>query len=334
MFNFEHPYLFFLIFLPLVMNFFPKRDDGVIEVSNPHIARLKAAFSGKNKSTQASSSWYKNLLWFSWIFLVLALMQPQTIDPTKRVNNKGYDLMLAVDLSVSMKALDLSTKEKIMNRLDVVKNVLGDFIRRREGDRIGLILFGETAYLQSPLTLDNNSIAEMLNNTAIGMAGNTTAIGNAIGLAVKNLRERPEGSRVLILLTDGENTSGDVDPITAAKIAKQHNIRIYTIGVGSTGPVPFPDNFGRVILTEMNIDEPTMKEIAAITNGQYFRAKDPESLKDIYSKIDSLEETEAGDDKALMAKTPLYRTPLFISLMILLAISIIPLMRRRDARNN
>lgn len=290
----------------------------------PALARLKSAFTTGIVSPKKSKKSFLIILSFIWVLLVLAVMRPQLVDQFTSIQNQGYDLMLAVDISGSMRALDFSTNEEIISRLDMTKIVVGKFVRERVGDRVGLILFGEQAYLHVPLTLDTLSIGHMLNNAVSGMAGDATSIGDAIGLAVRNLRERPEGSRILVLLTDGEDTASSIPPLEAAKLAKQYHIRIYTIGVGKEGSVPYPDDRGGVAMVQMSLNEMLLKDIAQITNGQYFRATDGDTLAQIYGKINTLEKTISEANEYLI-REPLYRYPLGIAAVLFLALCMIPI---------
>lgn len=239
--------------------------------------------------------------------------------------------MLAVDISASMQALDFSTNLKSVSRLDATKEVVSKFVLGRQGDRVGLIAFGEHAYLHVPLTLDTVSVSRMLNDTVSGMAGNATAIGDAIGLAVRTLRERPAGSRVLILLTDGEDNSSSIPPVEAAKLAKQYGIRIYTIGVGKKVPVPFPTKkYGGYGMVKTSIDEELLKEIATMTGGQFFLATDQKALDSIYAKINELEKTESNQTVYLI-REPFYYYPLGLAMFCLLILSLYQLLNRRNA---
>lgn len=203
--------------------------------------------------------------------------------------------MLAVDISGSMGTEDLQLGGQLVNRLTVVKNVVSQFIEAREGDRVGLILFGTNAYLQAPLTFDLKTVNRLLIEAPVGIAGGKTAIGDAIGLAVKRLRQRPEGERVLILLTDGANNVGEVAPVKAAELAAQDDIRIYTIGVGAD-EMRLPSLLGvfgaRVVNPSAELDEETLTEIADTTGGRYFRAQNTAKLVEIYDIIDDMEPIE------------------------------------------
>lgn len=230
--------------------------------------------------------------------------------------------MLAVDISGSMQAVDFSTPIKTISRLDATKEVVGKFALGRNGDRVGLVTFGQQAYLHVPLTLDTTAVSKMLNDTVSGMAGNATAIGDALGLSVRTLRERPEGSRVVVLLTDGEDNASSIPPLEAAKLAKKYGIRIYTIGVGKNGTVPFPTQFGGYAMAKVSIDEDLLREIAAQTGGQYFLATDKKALESIYSKINQLEKTESNESVFLI-REPYYYYPLGIATALLLLLTLL-----------
>lgn len=297
------------------------------EIYFPHLERLRAAFSIRRGEKRRTNALYHGLLALAWLFIVLALMQPEMTDRFTPVKNKGYDLMLVVDLSGSMAALDFSTKERRANRLDVVKEVVGRFAREREGDRVGLVLFGQHAYLQVPLTTDTRSVSTMLNNTVVGEAGDSTAIGDALGVAVKNLRDRPGKSKIIILLTDGADNASSIPPMQSAKLAKDYGIRVYTISVGSNGTVPFPLPTGQVVMTRMDMDEDLLQKIADTTGADYYRATNTEALARIYEEINQLEKTEANAREYLI-RTPLYRWPLGAALALLLFLSLYPVYRR------
>lgn len=332
MFMFHWPWLCLLLPLPLVVRLLLPRSkksevNTTPELRFPDLSLLQKAFSGHQHKGSPFDRLFLVILSLSWLFLVLAVMRPQLVDQYSQIQNEGYDLMVAIDISGSMQALDFSTKEKMVNRLDVTKEVVGKFVRERHEDRIGLILFGENAFLQVPLTLDTSSVNYMLSNAIPGLAGFGTAIGDAIGLGVRNLRERPEGSRVIILLTDGVDTASSIPPLEATKLAKQYGIRIYSIGVGKNGAVPFPDDHGRIQMVKVPMDEDLLKEIATITDGKYFRATDQFALQDIYDKINQLEKTKSNVRTYLIQK-PLYRYPLGIAVVLLLILSLFPFYRR------
>ncbi len=323
MFHFYWPWFALLLPLPILIKILPRFNKEADKTSPqlyfPALDRLKQAFPPFHRENHSNRIFFL-LLALTWLFLTLALMQPEKVDQFRQVKNKGYDIMLAVDISASMQAMDFSTQIKAISRLDVTKEVVGKFALSRQGDRLGLVTFGEHAYLHVPLTLDTTSVSRMLNDTVSGMAGNGTAIGDAIGLSVRTLRERPEGSRILVLLTDGEDNSSSLPPLEASKLAKQYNIRIYTIGVGKNGLVPFPMKFGGYGMAEVSIDEGLLKEIAAKTGGQYFRATDRKALESIYGKINELEKTEANETVFLI-REPYYFYPLGLAILFLLLLS-------------
>ena len=222
------------------------------------------------------------------LLLTLALARPQSGRSDIRQKTEGLDIMLVVDTSGSMKALDFSIDGKRRDRLYVVKEVLGDFIQKRADDRLGMVVFGTHAFAQAPLTLDHDVLLQYLKFMEIGMAGEATAIGDAVGVALNRLKGLESKSKIIILLTDGSNTSGKLDPLEVSNVAKALGVKIYTIGVGSDGLVPFPTDFGYQKV-KVEIDEKLLKKIAGDTEGKYFRAKDTEGLAEIYKTIDQLE---------------------------------------------
>ena len=235
-------------------------------------------------------------MWLLWLLLLLAAARPVWIGEAIEIPNSGRDLMLAVDISGSMRVEDMQVGKQVARRIDAVRQVGAEFIRRRTGDRLGLILFGSNAYVQSPLSFDTATVERFLLEARIGFAGQETAIGDAIGLAVKRLRERPADSRVLVLLTDGQDTASSVQPLDAARLAADLDIRIYTIGIGAdamTLPGLFGSSFGsRQVNPSAELDEQTLQEIAGITGGRYFRARNPQELVQIYQLLDQLEPVE------------------------------------------
>ena len=332
MFSFAWPWMIVLAPLPLLVWAIlrtPAKTQAVgePEISFPHIERLRNIFPSYATSRPRRNIWQTAILALLWLSLVGTMMRPQLVDQFTQVKSEGHDLMLAVDLSGSMHALDFATATDRVNRLDVIKAVVGKFVEEQKNDRIGLVLFGSSAYVRVPLTSDTTSVAKMLDNMEIGEAGDSTAIGDAIGLAVKNLRDRPAKSRVLILLTDGADNASTIPPLEATKLAAQYGIRIYTIGVGSNGPVPIPDQDGNIVIAQMVLDEGLLKQIADMTGGSYFRATDTTALESIYNKINQLEKTEAESHTYLIRK-PLYRYPLGAGMAMLMLLSLMPLFKR------
>jgi Ca-activated chloride channel family protein len=229
------------------------------------------------------------------VLLVLGAARPQLYNVSRDIRSPGVDIMLCLDTSGSMQALDFKLNDKPVTRLEAVKKVVSDFIKKREMDRIGLVVFGEEAFTQSPLTVDKGLLLTLVGRMEIGMAGDRTALGSALAIGGKRLKDLKAKSRILILLTDGRNNAGDVTPPEAAEAVHALGVKIYTIGVGGTGPAPFRVKtfFGTRILHErVDLDEDTLKEIARIGGGQYFRAADSDRLSEIYALIDREEKTE------------------------------------------
>ncbi len=251
----------------------------------------------------------------AWSFLVFAAARPQWLgEPIEQAMN-GRDLMLAVDLSASMQEQDFILNKQSVDRLTAIKAIATEFINRRVGDRIGLILFGSQAYLQTPLTFDRKTVATLLDESAIGLAGDNTAIGDAIGLAVKRLRNESQNSRVLILLTDGANTAGEVSPLKAAELAVANHLKIYTIGIGADEML-VGGFFGyRKVNPSADIDEGTLIKVAESTGGSYYRAKNLDELNNIYMRLDELEPVEK-DKQYFRPKRELYFIPLAIALAL------------------
>jgi len=271
----------------------------------------------------------------AWCLLVLSAMRPQWLGDSIELPISGRDLMMAVDLSGSMQVEDFKIKGQTVDRLQATKYVASKFIQQRTGDRLGLILFGEQAYLQTPLTFDRKTVNILLQEAQIGLAGKATAIGDAIGLALKRLitareKQQKQGnqqqsqSQVLILLTDGANTAGEITPLKAAELAAKNDLKIYTIGIGAD--VMYRRSFfgTQRINPSADLDEKTLTAIAEQTGGKYFRARDTEQLSQIYSLLNKLEPTEK-DVQHFRPISALYFWPLAVALLIAFLISIINL---------
>ena len=269
-------------------------------------------------------------LWLIWLLLLLAAARPTWIGEAIELPNSGRDLMMAVDISGSMQIEDMQQGQAMVPRITAVKKVGADFIARRTGDRLGLILFGSNAYVQSPLRFDTSTVERFLMEAQIGFAGQDTAIGDAIGLAVKRLRERPAQSRVLVLLTDGQDTASSVSPRDAAQLARELGIRIYTIGIGAdrmTLPGLFGSSFGsRQVNPSAELDEAGLQEIANLTGGQYFRARDPRELATIYQLLDKLEPVEQAP-VSYRPRQALGYIPLLLALLVSFGLALRQLLR-------
>jgi Ca-activated chloride channel family protein len=281
-------------------------------------------------------NWRVWLAAIAWVLLVLAAARPERIGEELDVPVAGRNLMLAVDLSGSMDQKDFELAGRRVDRLTATKAVASDFIERREGDRIGLILFGERAYLQVPLTLDRKTVNILLMEAFIGLAGEKTAIGDAITLAVRRVyeQEKDEGDQVLVLLTDGANTAGEVQPLKAAELAQQVGLRIYTIGIGAE-QLEVASLIGgrRRINPSADLDEDTLTEIARLTGGRYFRATDTASLQDIYKLVDELEPVEEPESGFRPVKS-YYFYPLGLAVGLVVFMSLVSLLQRLAMRRS
>ncbi len=258
----------------------------------------------------------------AWLLLVLTAVRPQLIGETVHLPVSGRSLMLAVDISGSMQTQDMQINGRQLSRLTAVKLVASEFIKKRKGDRLGLILFGDQAYLQAPLTFDRSTVRTLLDEAQIGLAGQQTAIGDTIGLAIKRLRKEPARNRILILLTDGTNTAGNVDPLKAADLSASEGVRIYTIGIGS-GEMQMQTPFGLRRVAGGELDEASLKAIANKTQGRYFRAHDTAQLANIYTLLDRIEPV-SEDEQTWRPVDELYFWPLGAALLlsVLIALSI------------
>ncbi len=324
MYHIEYPLVLLLLPLPLIVHYFL-----------PH----KKFYSGQGlrvpfyHKMSAISSHYKShltkterlLLYLMWLFFVLALAKPMWAGPPQLIRQEGRSLMLALDISGSMQLKDMRYQNMPVTRLMVVKETAKKFLHKRLGDRVGLILFGSKAFLQTPLTFDSKTTLHMVDDATVGLAGQTTAIGDAIGLAVKRLLHIKKNSKALILLTDGVNNAGVISPMDAAKIAKSNHIRIYTIGLGAdtmTVHGIFGDN---IINPSKDLDEKTLKEISSLTGGVFFRARNIADLQKVYATINQLEPT-AEKSKFTRPLVAYYFYPLLLSFSCLLLLICSPLL--------
>jgi Ca-activated chloride channel homolog len=320
MFRFASPY-FLLLLLPLVGIVFYRRK----RVHQPTMASSSLAVVGDVRvSIFLRLRWIVPAFYYSAIlFLIIALARPQMGVEETFLPTKGINIILALDLSESMGAMDFKAGGKFVDRLTAVKGVVKDFIEKRNQDRIGVVVFGSHAYTQLPLTRDYNAIATILERLKIGSAGPNTAIGDAVGIAVKRLLDIKSKSNVIILLTDGESNSGQLAPSDAVRIAKAKKIKIYSIGVGRRGLAPFLIDdpiFGkRFVQRRVNMDEKSLKTIAKQTGGLYFKAEDTQGLAKIYDTINQLEATEVKV-KTFAQYRDLYSPSLLAALVLLAAV--------------
>ena len=340
-FEFHWPWMALMALVPLLVQLlWPRTDPEQAEtlagrqqtLLHPSITQLQESFTGHRPRASVSGRIHGILLALLWLLLTLTMMRPQFLEPYTETRAEGYDLMLAVDASHSMEALDFTVNNVQVTRMAVLKGVLNKFIANRGGDRVGLVIFGSQAYTIAPMTYDLTGVRQQLADVVPNIAGQGTAMGDAIGLGVKKLRERPEGSRVLILVADGGNTSGTIPPLVGARLAAQSGIRIYTIGVGSTQESVQIYESGRLITRDdLGLDEKVLRDIAGITNGAYFRATDARALEEIYNRIDELEKTRA-ESRTIMIPHPLYPWTLGLALLLLLGLGLFPEGRSRASK--
>ena len=343
LFEFHWPWLALLLPVPLLLPFLwreraPAADTAPreeqlegerITLLHPHLDELRAAYQARRPRRQLAGSLHRVLLYLLWVGLVLALMRPQWLVPHTEVSAPGYDLMLAVDASHSMDALDFTVEGRQVSRMQVVKGVMGRFIDARAGDRVGLVIFGSGAYVLAPLTIDRAAVHMLLERVVPSIAGGSTALGDAVALGVKKLRDRPAGSRVMILIADGDNTAGSFQPLEAAQLARMAGVRIYVIGVGSNqARIPILHEGKIEYWEDLTMDEDTLQRLADMTGGAYFRATDTRALEEISRRIAELEKTETETRTAYLPE-PLFRWPLGLSLAALLALGLFPEGRRR-----
>jgi Ca-activated chloride channel homolog len=287
-------YLLWLLVLPALW-FWQKKKQKKLTIKYPDVEALEKL---ESKAITRLIKLGKILRYSILILLILAVARPQSVNFRQERSNPGVDIMVVLDVSLSMNAEDF----KPQNRLMVAKKTTAEFIKARKNDRLGLVIFGGDAYTQCPLTIDHNILFLQLEKIEAGMAGDGTAIGLAMAMALNRMKESHIKSKIMILLTDGVNNRGEIDPMSAADLAKDLGIKIYTIGVGKKegAPIPIYDPVygklyarnpdGSLVLTK--IDEELLENIAAQTNGLYFRAEDEQGLKEIYSQIDNLEKSE------------------------------------------
>lgn len=311
MFEFASPWFLWFILVPPLIWFVLQpaalKLPGAIRV--PFYNAL-STYMDKEKSF-AIRPHFLRLFFLIWALLVLALAGPRWVGNPMPLKQEGRNLMLVLDLSESMGLEDMPYQGRYVSRLAVVKNAAEEFVKARSGDRMGLILFGSRAYLQTPLTFDRQNILQRLEDATVGLAGNSTSIGDALGLAVKRLQNIPQKSRVIVLLTDGANNSGMLAPLKAAELAENDKIKVYTIGLGSeTGAFL---NLGM----SAELDEKTLKAIADKTGGRYFRAADSQSLDSIYETINQLE-TISAKGKTLKPQKDYYLWPLGLAFLLFL----------------
>jgi Ca-activated chloride channel homolog len=319
---FAWPYAALCLLLLIPLMWWEKKRGCSTTLSTPMTLNVRKIMILKTKYT-----WSKMINWpmtIFWMLLVIALMRPQYVGKPIEITRDGRNIMLVLDISESMEAQDMRLAGAITNRLVAAKNVMTDFIDKRHGDRIGLVVFGSESFLHAPLSFDLVTIKRFLDDAQIGFAGPKTAIGDAIGLSVKKLIEQTQGEKVMILLTDGQNNMGALEPMQAANIAKKHDVKIYIVGLGSSRMV-VDGFFGPTAINpSLALDEaePELKKIASLTEGKYFRARDHATLANIYREVDKLEPVKA-DPVILIPRKDLFYWPLSLLVILMLVLALV-----------
>lgn len=341
MFAFAWPWFALLLPLPWLWQRLPPRvappPPEPWTLRHPALVHLQAAFGTATGARTARRRLRTSLHGLLWLCLVLALMRPQWLEAVAEVQPWGYDLMLVVDTSCSMEALDFQRQGQQITRMQAIRQILDEFAGQRPSDRIGLVAFGDTAQLVTPLTLDNASVRDAIYNLEPGILGGSTAIGDALGLAFKQLRDRPEGSRVLVLVTDGENTAGELQPEMVMRLAQTYGVRVHVVNVGSDAAqiryAPERKQHGECANLKdednngFDKNSLSLQKIALLGQGRYFRAADTEALRAISQQIDNLEKTQALATTRWVPRD-YYRWPLLLALVPLTLLS---LQRHRQA---
>ena len=312
MINFALPWLLLALPLPLLVYWLPAK-------SNRSITALKIPqlITGIHTNEQVTKKSKFPLLVLSvvWLLLVTSAAQPQWLGDAVDIPTEGREMMIAVDLSGSMQIEDMIINGRSADRLEMLKVVLGQFISRRVGDRLGLILFADDAYMQTPMTYDRKTVKQMLDESVLGLVGEKTAIGDAIALAAKRFDNKKDSNRVLLLLTDGQNTAGKITPEEALELAVAKNITIYTIGIGADSMIQKSLFGNRRVNPSSELDESSLQKIANDTQGKYFRARDSQGMEEIYQLLDQLEPVEQ-DQQQMRPLTALFHWPLATAFML------------------
>ncbi|HWD17791.1 MAG TPA: VWA domain-containing protein [Verrucomicrobiae bacterium] len=291
--DFAHPYLLLLLLLLPALAWLKGRfgQSSAFVYSSVDLVR---PVSGMKRSH--AGAWLANLRWLALALFIVALAQPRLVKGESHIKASGVDIVVAIDLSGSMASEDFEIPGGRINRIDLAKQVLSKFVDNRPNDRIGLVAFAGRAYIASPLTLDHDFLQQNLERLRLGLIEDRTAIGSALMAALNRLRDVPSKSKIIILMTDGQNNAGKVAPLTAAEVAQTLKVKVYTIGIGIRGQAPFPatDWLGRKFyqMMDVDIDEDTLKKISEKTGGRYYRADSTSMFKQIYQEIDQLEKSE------------------------------------------
>lgn len=313
MISFAWPWLFALLPIPLLIYFLPAKKK--VTEQSALIMPVLIKVSSKSVSDQQKRKAPLVVLSLCWLLLITAISRPQWLGDAIDIPSEGREMMIAVDLSGSMEIEDMLLNGRHVNRLQMLKVVLGDFIERRVSDRLGLILFADDAYMQTPMTFDRKTVKQMLDESELNLVGRKTAIGDAIGLAVKRFNAKKESNKVLLLLTDGQNTAGKITPEQAIELAVAKGITIYTVGIGADVMLQQSMWGTQRINPSSDLDEQSLTTIADKTGGQYFRARDSQSMNDIYRLLDKLEPIEQ-EQQQMRPLSALYYWPLGLATLI------------------
>lgn len=329
MIQIAYPWELIALILPIIIYYaLPKanqQSSSALKV--PFFEQIYQAFASEHSSGKIpAKSKLKYLLGLIWLLVVISGAGIQWLGKPIALPQTGRDLLMTIDLSGSMQTPDMVVNGQAQTRIDVVKQVASQFINNRNGDRIGLVLFGSRAYLQTPLTFDRKTVAQMLNDASLGIAGPQTAIGDALGLSIKQLIDHPKNSKAIVLLTDGGNNSGVMEPLAAAKLAAQEHIKVYTIGLGAE-QIAVPGMFGtQIINPSKDLDVDSLKQIAQLTGGEFFRAEDAAALANIYAQINQLEPIKSAEI-TIRPITPFYPWSLGLALILSFLLILIKLRR-------
>lgn len=319
MFEFTWYWAWLLLPLPWFVYRFSKP---VVQPAAVRLPKLPAGIGQQQPDTR----WRKAIMALAWFCLLGALARPAWYGDPVEINPEHRDMLLAVDLSGSMSIEDMVTPGgQNIDRLTAVKQVLSDFIAKRQGDRLGLVLFANHAYLQTPLTFDRNTVQEQLGRAVLGLIGQSTAIGEGLGIATKTFIDSEAPQRVIILLSDGANTAGVIDPAEAAELAARSNVTVYTVGVGAEEMLQRSFFSTRKVNPSRDLDEKMLTKIAEMTGGQYFRARNPQELENIYQLINQMEPINTAQ-QTWRPRQELFRYPLAIAVLLSVVIAV---MRRR-----
>lgn len=306
------PWMFLILPLPFLLRRYWRAQPQQLGPALV-VPYYQSILDSQYKSHRSSPHARLILLTLIWLLLILAAAGPQWVGPPERVKRQGRNIMMALDISGSMQLDDMNKNGYRLTRLEAVKDTARAFIKHRKDDKLGLILFGSRAYLQTPLTFDHQTLLSLLNDATVGLAGQMTAIGDSIGLAIKRLKKVPAKSRVLILLTDGVNNAGVLEPLKAAELARDNGIRVYTIGLKAPDYGGF---VGRSLLQPSNdLDDKSLRQIAKITGGQFFIAQDLSQLTAVYQTIDQLEAVKSKGQSYRPIKE-YYYYPLLVAMVL------------------